>query len=44
MQHQADAECRHRPFCSPRCQLIDLGKWLDEDFRISRPMGADDHE
>jgi endogenous inhibitor of DNA gyrase (YacG/DUF329 family) len=22
------------PFCSQRCQLIDLGKWLDEDYRI----------
>ncbi|MBK9032344.1 MAG: DNA gyrase inhibitor YacG [Myxococcales bacterium] len=23
------------PFCSVRCQLIDLGKWLDEDYRIA---------
>lgn len=22
------------PFCSKRCQLIDLGHWLDEDYRI----------
>jgi endogenous inhibitor of DNA gyrase (YacG/DUF329 family) len=22
------------PFCSERCRLIDLGKWLDEDYRI----------
>lgn len=22
------------PFCSERCQLIDLGKWADEDYRI----------
>lgn len=22
------------PFCSPRCQLIDLGQWLSEDYRI----------
>jgi uncharacterized protein len=34
----------HRPFCSPRCKLVDLGRWLDEDFRISRPLGPDDHE
>ena len=20
----------HMPFCSKRCQLIDLGRWLDE--------------
>jgi endogenous inhibitor of DNA gyrase (YacG/DUF329 family) len=23
------------PFCSERCKLIDLGKWLDSDYRIS---------
>jgi hypothetical protein len=22
------------PFCSSRCRLIDLGKWLDEDYTI----------
>lgn len=37
-------ECTHRPFCSPRCKMVDLGRWLDEDFRISRPLGPDDHE
>ncbi len=24
----------HRPFCSKRCQLIDLGEWADEEKRI----------
>jgi uncharacterized protein len=23
-----------RPFCSERCQLIDLGKWANEDYRV----------
>lgn len=23
------------PFCSSRCQLVDLGKWLDGDYRIA---------
>ena len=22
------------PFCSQRCKLIDLGAWLDADYRI----------
>ena len=22
------------PFCSERCQLVDLGHWLDEVYRI----------
>lgn len=26
------------PFCSPRCKLIDLGKWLNEEYRISLPL------
>jgi endogenous inhibitor of DNA gyrase (YacG/DUF329 family) len=24
----------HRPFCSERCRLIDLGEWADEGHRI----------
>jgi endogenous inhibitor of DNA gyrase (YacG/DUF329 family) len=24
----------HRPFCSERCKLLDLGKWLAEEYRI----------
>lgn len=26
------------PFCSKRCRTIDLGKWLDGKYRISRPI------
>jgi endogenous inhibitor of DNA gyrase (YacG/DUF329 family) len=26
---------RFFPFCSERCKLIDLGAWLDADYRIS---------
>lgn len=25
------------PFCSPRCRMLDLGKWLGEEYRI--PVG-----
>lgn len=28
------AQTRHRPFCSARCRLIDLGRWLNDDYRI----------
>jgi endogenous inhibitor of DNA gyrase (YacG/DUF329 family) len=24
----------HFPFCSSRCKLIDLGRWLGEDYRL----------
>jgi endogenous inhibitor of DNA gyrase (YacG/DUF329 family) len=24
----------HRPFCSERCRLIDLGAWAEERYRI----------
>jgi endogenous inhibitor of DNA gyrase (YacG/DUF329 family) len=23
------------PFCSERCQLVDLGRWLGEEYRIA---------
>ncbi len=28
------------PFCSHRCRLIDLGRWLNEDYRVA----VDDRE
>jgi len=27
-------ESIHRPFCSERCKLIDLGAWAEESYRI----------
>ena len=24
----------HRPFCSKRCQMIDLGAWVEERYKI----------
>ena len=24
-----------RPFCSERCKLIDLGRWVSEEYRIT---------
>ncbi|MCP5207456.1 MAG: DNA gyrase inhibitor YacG [Hahellaceae bacterium] len=29
-----------RPFCSQRCQLIDLGEWATESFRIPQAPSA----
>ena len=31
-----------RPFCSKRCQLIDLGEWADENHNISTPISSTD--
>ncbi len=31
------------PFCSDRCRLIDLGRWLDESsYSVPEPRRADD--
>jgi uncharacterized protein len=30
------------PFCSPKCRLIDLGRWLDGNYGV--PAGPDDDE
>jgi hypothetical protein len=30
------------PFCAERCQLADLGKWLDEEYRVAEPAGTSD--
>lgn len=26
------------PFCSDRCQRIDLGKWASDEYKISSPI------
>jgi endogenous inhibitor of DNA gyrase (YacG/DUF329 family) len=33
---------KHRPFCSARCQTIDLGRWLKGDYRVPTNEGADE--
>ena len=32
------ASSTHRPFCSERCKLIDLGDWAEENHTISQPI------
>ena len=39
----------HFPFCSARCKLVDLGRWLREEYVISEPLpeaqaGEDDRD
>ena len=33
---------RTYPFCSERCKLIDLGRWLDGKYQI--PVVEDEHD
>jgi len=28
----------YRPFCSRRCKLLDLRKWISEEYRIDAAM------
>lgn len=30
------------PFCTKRCKMIDLNRWLSGDYRISRTIQDDD--
>jgi uncharacterized protein len=32
-------DAKYRPFCSRRCADLDLGRWLNESYRI--PVGED---
>ena len=38
MVRSAGHEAPHLPFCSERCKLLDLGKWLDGTHRIEEPL------
>ncbi|MEQ8394910.1 DNA gyrase inhibitor YacG [Thalassobaculum sp.] len=33
-----------RPFCSPRCKQVDLGRWLGETYRIPSEEVPDETE
>ena len=41
MEGESAAEWALFPFCSPRCQTIDLGRWLGERYRVV-PEGANE--
>jgi uncharacterized protein len=51
---QPDAVCAYcgrkpvepawRPFCSERCKLADLGRWLAGDYRVPGPPLPPDQE
>jgi len=32
------------PFCSDKCRLLDLGNWVDGNYKVSRPLDPTDHE
>lgn len=36
------ADNPHRPFCSRRCRLTDLGAWASESYRIPAKPGEDE--
>ena len=38
------AETRHRPFCSHRCALIDLGRWLGGNYHVPAGQGNEEEE
>jgi endogenous inhibitor of DNA gyrase (YacG/DUF329 family) len=45
-----EGENPHRPFCSERCRVLDLGAWLDGTYKIpgppvdpEPPEGSDPH-
>ncbi len=38
------SNARHLPFCSERCRLIDLGRWLDEEHAVPATSQDDDEE
>ncbi len=29
---EVPADSEHRPFCSVRCKMVDLGRWFNEEY------------
>jgi endogenous inhibitor of DNA gyrase (YacG/DUF329 family) len=40
MHGASTAEWPEFPFCSSKCKLIDLGRWLGENYRVPDKEGA----
>lgn len=38
----ADKSGPYRPFCSARCKEVDLGRWLGEEYKLSRPLNLEE--
>ncbi len=34
-------DARYRPFCSERCKMVDLGRWLDGTYKITEPASPE---
>jgi len=34
---QRPVDPRRRPFCSERCRMADLGRWLGGEYRVAGP-------
>jgi uncharacterized protein len=41
---EAAEDFPYRPFCSIRCKQVDLGNWLNGEYRISRPLRPEEVE
>lgn len=37
-------DAKHRPFCTDRCRLVDLGRWLKGDYVVGRPLAPGEEE
>jgi hypothetical protein len=35
---------QHRPFCSRRCAVIDLGRWIGGNYRVPTAESDDEEE
>jgi uncharacterized protein len=44
LESQGPKEWPDWPFCSPRCKMVDLGRWLGGAYRIDAPDVEDDLE
>ena len=38
---EQNVDAPFRPFCSQRCKMVDLGRWLDGTYAISEPVRAE---
>ena len=44
VQYEQMSDLPAFPFCSDRCKLVDLGRWIDGSYLVSRELNEDEIE
>ncbi len=42
IEFQSTSDFPYFPFCCERCRLLDLGKWMDGSYKVTRGLSEEE--